>query len=325
MLEKDTFSDLNTFDPRDQYVFIANLYRQDFFFSGYTAQWSFLTNLDNGKSHYDRNDFQTRPELLGDPEPHDVHSYYLGWNGDGHIGRLNLTHSFYEVLGRDDFNGLAGHKVDINAQMAAAELSYDFDWLRVTLSGFYASGDHDPHGNTGSGFDSIMDDPSFVGGPFSWYSHQGFNLGGTAVDLKERDSLVLDLRSSKSEGQSNFVNPGVALLGIGASADITPKLRGFANLNYIWMPATETIKVALQTNRSDNQLGLDASLGFKYRPLLTDNIIISAGVGFFFPGPGYKDIYETNTVTAPGFDSNVSPGHVDPFLYNVFMTVTFVY
>jgi hypothetical protein len=325
MLEKDTFSDLNTFDQRQQYVFVANLYRQDFFAHGYTAQWSFLTNLDNGKEHYDRNGFQTRPELLGNPEQHDVHAFYLGWNGDGHIGRLNLTHSFYQVFGTDDFNGLAGRKVIINAQMAAAELSYDFDWLRITASGFYGSGDHNPTGGTGSGFDSIVDNPSFAGGPFSWFSHEGFNLGGTAVDLKERDSLLLDMRSSKFEGQSNFVNPGVGLLGIGANADLTPKLRFFTNLNYIWIPATETIKVALQTNKVNNQFGLDYSLGFKYRPFLTDNIIISAGVGFFFPGQGYKDIYQTNTVSVPGFDTSQTPGHVDSMLYNVFTTVTFTY
>jgi len=325
MLEKDTFSELNTFDQREQYVIIANLYRQDFFAHGYTAQWSFLTNLDNGKEHYDRNDDQTRPEVLGDPVPHDVHSYYFGWNGDGHIGRINLTNSFYQVFGTDDFNGLAGRKVIINAQMAAAEVSYDFDWLRVKLSGFYGSGDHNPTGGTGSGFDSIVDEPSFIGGPFSWYSHEGFNLGGTAVDLKERNSLVLDLRSSKSEGQSNFVNPGVGILGIGADADLTPKLRFFTNLNYIWIPAAETIKVALQTNKADNQLGLDYSFGFKYRPLLTDNIIISAGVGFFFPSLGYKDIYESNTAPVPGYDSAVPPGHEDAMLYNVFTTVTFTY
>ena len=83
--------------------------------------------------------------------------------------------------------------------------------------------------------------------------------------------------------------------------------------------------MALQTNKSDNQLGLDASIGFKYRPLLNDNIIISVGVGFFFPGPGYKDIYQTNTNPVPGFDGNVPPGHVDAMLYNVFTTVTFTY
>ena len=325
MLEKDTFSDLNTFEQRDQYVFIANLYKQDFLFPGYTSQWSVQTNLDNGKNHYDRLDTQTRPELLGNPVPHDVHAYYFGWTGDGHIGRLNVTNALYQAWGTDDYNGLANRKVTINAQMAAAELSYDFDWIRVKLSGFYGSGDHDPTGGTGSGFDTIDDDPSFIGGPFSWYAHQGFNLAGTAVNLKQRDSLVLDLRSSKSEGQSNFVNPGVAILGIGTDSDLTPKLRLFANINYIWIPADEAIKLALQTNKGDNQLGLDCSIGFKFRPLLTDNIIISAGVGFFFPSEGYKDIYETNTNPVPGYDTGVPPGHVDAMLYNVFTTVTFTY
>ena len=58
------------------------------------------------------------------------------------------------------------------------------------------------------GFDSILDNPFFIGGPFSWYVHQGFNLAGTAVNLKQRDSLIPNLRTSKTEGQSNFVNPG---------------------------------------------------------------------------------------------------------------------
>ena len=73
--------------------------------------------------------------------PHDVNVYYFGWGGDGHIGRLNITHQFYEVLGHDDFNGLAGRPVDINAQMAALEVSYDRDWARYKASFFYASGD----------------------------------------------------------------------------------------------------------------------------------------------------------------------------------------
>jgi hypothetical protein len=59
--------------------------------------------------------------------------------------------------------------------------------------------------------------------------------------------------------------------------------------------------------------------------LLTDNIIISIGVGFFFPSRGYKAIYETNTSQVPGFSSNSPAGYVDPFLYNVFTTVTFTF
>jgi hypothetical protein len=325
MLEKDTYSDLNTFDPRDQYVLIANLFKQDFFSKGYTAQWSFHMNLDRGDEHFDKNDLMTRPELLGAVRRHNVDAFYFGWAGDGHIGRLNLTHALYQAFGKDEFNGLAGRPVLINAQMAALELSYDRDWIRFKLSGFYASGDHDPTDKWANGFDSIQDNPFFIGGPFSWYVHQGFNLAGTAVNLKQRDSLVPDLRSSKAEGQSNFVNPGAAILGVGSDLDVTSKLRGFCNVNYIWLAETKPIETALQTNKASNKLGLDCSVGFRYRPLLTSNIIMSLGVGMFFPSQGYRDIYRRNTDPVPGFGPQDRAGKVDPFLYNVFFTLTMTY
>ena len=338
MREKDTYSDLNTFDSRHQKVLITNLFRQDFIWKGYTAQLSFHANFDDGSTHYDKNGFLTRPQLLGTIQDfrnfqgddgtlrgHDVKSYYFGWTGDGHIGRFNITHAFYQVFGEDEFNGLAGRKVDINAQMAALELSYDRDWIRFKLSGFYASGDSDPTDRTARGFDTILDNPFFIGGPFSWYVHQGFNLAGTAVNLKQRDSLVPNLRTSKTEGQSNFVNPGVFIVGFGTDVEVTPKLRAFANVNHIWFAETKPIEHALQTNKARGELGLDCSLGFKYRPLLTDNIIVSAGIGVFFPGAGYRDIYRRNTATVPGYGPQEQAGKVDRYLYNGFLTVTLVY
>ena len=338
MREKDTYSGLNKLSSRDQQVIIANVFRQDFLAKGYTAQASVHVNLDHGGLHYDRNGFLTRPQILGTvPDSgasatidgalrgHDVNSVYLGWTGDGHIGRWNLTHAFYQVLGEDQFNSLAGKRVDINAQMAAFEVSYDRDWFRLKLSGFYASGDSKPTDSTARGFDTILDNPSFIGGPFSWYVHEGINLPGTSVNLKQGDSLVTNLRTSKTEGQSNFVNPGALILGIGADMDVTPKLKAFANVNYIWLAEPAAVKVALQTDRVRNDLGLDASLGFKYRPFLTDNIIISAGTGFFFPGGGYRDMYRRNTVPVPGFGSQSSAGKADSMLYNVFFTVSLVY
>jgi hypothetical protein len=338
MREKDTYSDLNTFDSRHQHVLIANVFRQDFLWKGYTSQLSFHMNLDEGGTHYDKNGFLTRPQPFGTvpqdgkftnpdggPTGHDVKAYYLGWTGDGHIGRLNITHAFYEVLGRDDFNQLAGRSVDINAQMAALELSIDRDWFRVKLSGFYSSGDGNPTDGRATGFDSIQENPLFIGGPFSWYVHEGFNLAGTAVNFKERNSLVPDLRTSKTEGQSNFVNPGVMIAGLGTDIDVTPKLKAFANVNYIWLAETKSIEYALQTNRVRDDLGLDASLGFKFRPFLTDNVIFSAGAGFFFPGGAYRDIYRRNTVSVPGFGAQGSEGKVDQYLYNGFVTLTLLY
>ena len=338
MREKDTYSDLNTFESRHQHVLIANVFRQDFIWKGYTSQLSFHMNMDEGGTHYEKNGFLTRPAPFGTvpadgdfrtdaagPKGHDVKAFYFGWTGDGHIGRLNVTHAFYQVTGEDRFNQLAGRRVDINAQMAALELSYDRDWFRVKLSGFYASGDSNPTDKTARGFDSIQDNPLFIGGPFSWYVHQGFNLSGTAVNLKQRDSLVPDLRTSKTEGQSNFVNPGVFIAGLGTDIDVTPKLKAFANVNYIWLAETKPIEYALQTNRVRNDLGLDTSLGIKFRPLLTDNVILSMGVGVFFPGGAYRDIYRRNTVPVPGFGAQSDAGKVDKYLYNGFATLTFLY
>jgi hypothetical protein len=325
MREKDTYSGLNTFDSRHQYVFIANVYRQDFFAKGYTAQLSFLTNLDEADTHYDRTGNLVDPADIGGPvEPHDIRAYYFGWNGDGHIGRFNLTHSFYEVIGRDTENGIAGQPVDINAQMAAVEFSYDQDWIRFKASFFYASGDDNPQGGHATGFDTILDNPNFIGGPFSYYSSEGFVFGDTAVNFKQPNSLVIDLRSSKTEGQANFVNPGVFIYGVGTDMDLLPTLRLFLNANYISMADTATVNFALHTANITPQVGWDLSGGIQYRPLLTDNVIVSAGLGTLIPGNGYKAIYETNTIPVPGYPSPPA-GHVDAFLYSAFASVTLTY
>lgn len=328
MREKDTYSGLNMFDSRDQQVIVANLYNQDLLWKGYTGQASLHLNFDDGQTHYDKNDFLVRPAPLGDfgnAREHDVRTAYLGWAGDGHIGRWNVTHAFYWALGEDEFNGLAGQRIQVNAQMAALEVSYDRDWLRFKMSGFYASGDSNPTDDRGTGFDSIVDAPFFVGGPFSYYVHEGLNLAGTAVNLKNPDSLLPSLRSSKTEGQSNFVNPGVKILGFGLDADVTPKLRAFFNANYIWFDQTASIERALHTNKVSDKLGCDVSLGLKYRPLLTENIIIGAGVGILIPGEGYEDIYRRNTEQISGFGPQTREGEADDFLWNGLLTVTFTF
>jgi hypothetical protein len=324
MLEKDTYSDLNEFSRRDQQILVANVFRQDLIWKGYTGELTFLANLDDISRHYDKNGFITRPAPIGTVADHYVQAYYLGWTGDGHIGWLNIDHAFYQVFGEDGLNGIAGRRVQISAQMAALELSIDKDWLRHKLSVFYASGDRNPTNSMATGFDTVLDRPFFIGGPFSFFAHQGFNLGGTAVNFKQRDSLVVDFRTSKTEGQSNFVNPGVFIVGYGLDADITPKLRGFMNVNYIRTIDTATTELVLFTNHASNDFALDCSAGFQWRPLLTDNIIVTAGAGFLVPRWGYKDIYRTNTKPVFGYPSPPA-GHVDDFLYSALVTVTLTY
>ena len=324
MREKDTYSGLNDFNARDQLVFIGNVYRQDLLWKGYTGQVSFHASFDEASRHYDKNEALVRPAPIGDVRDHYVQSYYLGWAGDGKIGRLNISHQFYQVFGEDSYNGIAGHGVQISAQMAALELSIDKDWIRYKLTGFYASGDDNPTNSHGTGFDTILDRPFLLGGPFSYYVHQGFNLGGTAVNFKQPDSLVIDFRSSKTEGQANFVNPGAIIAGFGMDLEVTPKLKAFVNANYIWAATTEPTERVLFTNHSSHEIGFDASLGIQLRPYLTDNVIFTAGVGFLVPGAGYEDIYRANTRPVPGFPQR-EVGRVDDFLYSAIVTMTLTF
>ncbi|HTD65581.1 MAG TPA: hypothetical protein VK846_03485, partial [Candidatus Limnocylindria bacterium] len=325
MREKDTYSELNTMNQRDQRVVIANVYRQDAIWHGYTAQASIQANFDDGGTHYDRNGNLARPALLGDVREHEVNAAYVGWAGDGHIGRWNVSHAFYQAVGHDTYNGLAGRPVNINAQMAALEVSYDRDWVRYKASFFYASGDDDAEDSTATGFDTIFDNPNFTGGPFSYWVRQGFNFGGTAVGLKQRNSLVPNLRSSKGEGQANFVNPGVFIYSLGADIDTTPKLRTFLNANYIRFAETDALKTALLTDKVRGEVGWDLSIGCQYRPLLTDNVIISGGFGALIPGSGFRDIYRRSTSPVPGYNSPNRAGEVDDFLYSAVMALTLTY
>src|ERR1700704_6417636 len=133
-LEKNTNSGLNTFDRRHQQVLLGNVYLQDFFFPGYTAEFVIAWNRDDPSLHYDDNGFLVRPAPIGNvinqnpgagPILHGIRVGYFGWPGGGHIHRLNLTHAFYQAIGEDTFNPIAGKRVTVNAQMAAAEISYD--------------------------------------------------------------------------------------------------------------------------------------------------------------------------------------------------------
>jgi hypothetical protein len=324
--EKDTNSGLNTFQRRGQLVAVANVYRQDSFVPGYTTELSVLASFDQPGTQYDTNGFLVRPAPLGTVRPHRVDSYYLGWTGDGHLGRWNVDDALYVVTGRDEFNGLAGRPVDILAGMAAIELSYDRDWIRYKASFFLASGDHDTANGKATGFDSIADNTNFTGGPFSYWVRQSFNLGGTSVPLKQRFSLLPDLRAGGNfEGQQNFVNPGLVLYGVGADADITPKLRAFANANYLQFDSADPIKTVLLTNQAGRSIGFDLSLGFQWRPFLISNVVISAGCGVLLPGSGYRDIYANTVPAVPGFTPASSGGKVDQFLYSAILAGTFTY
>jgi hypothetical protein len=299
-LEKDTNSGLNTMQFRDQQVAIANLYWQDFLVHGYTQQFSIHLLRDGATFHYDRNGILVRPAPVGVFTPHEIRAVYLGESGLGHIGRVNVDHAVYYVFGHDELNPIAGpdpnlrdsNGVRIGAGMAALEVSYDRDWYRPRLAFFYASGDRNPRDRRATGFDSIFDSPNFAGGGFSFFNRLGIRLAGSGVALVERGSLLTSLRSSKDEGQPNYVNPGVQIGSAGIDVDVTPRLKAIGTANYIRLDATETVEAVLFQTNIHKTLGTDISLGLRYRPLLNQNISIVGGTAVFLPGRGFKDIYE---------------------------------
>lgn len=305
LLEKNTNSGLNTFERRHQQVVIGNVYLQDFFFPGYTAEFVAAWNKDDPSVHYDDNGFLVRPAPIGNivnqgpgggPLAHGIRAGYFGWLGSGHIRRINLTHALYQAVGEDTFNPIPGRRVTVNAQMAAVELSYDRDWIRYRVSTFYTSGDANPRDGRARGFDSIVDLPNFAGGIFSFWNREAIRLLGSGVSLTTDGSLIPSLRSTKEEGQANFVNPGIFLANAGADFDITPKLKGFANFNYLRFERTEALEYLLFESPIRHSIGEDFGIGLTYRPPLSENIVLTGGASALQPGEGFKDIYTSRTL-----------------------------
>jgi hypothetical protein len=297
-LEKDTNSGLNTFHSRDQQVLIGNLYIQDFLTHGYTTQFSYHFNKDDGRLHYDENDFLVRPAPIGTIARSDIRSQYVGWTGNGHVGRLNISHAAYQVFGYETLNPIAGRRTDINAQMAALELSYDRDWIRFRTSGFFASGDKNPRDRIARGFDSIVEAQSFAGGPFSFFNREAIPLTGTAVLLTAQDSFLPNFRSNKDEGKSNFVNPGIMLVNAGVDVEITTKMRGFVNVNAMRFHHTEPLELLLFQSNIKSSIGIDYGAGVSYRPPLSENVVITGGVSALSPGSGLRQIYRSQTLVS---------------------------
>ena len=298
-LEKDTNSGLNTFHTRNQDVYIGNIFKQDFLTKGYTIQATAAYNDDRGGFHYDENGFLVRPALIGSAQQHKVQAGYIGINGDGHIGFVNLTHSYYFAFGHDEFNPIAGRRTDIRAHMGAVEASIDRNWLRFRVSGFFATGDKNPTDDKANGFDAILDDPNFVGGQFSYWNRQGIRLVSTDVGLVQGNSLLPTLRSSKTEGQANFVNPGIFIANAGFDAELTQTIKTIFNANYLRFHRTESLEYILLQPRVRHDIGYDLSLGVVYRPLLINNITFTFGGSMFFAGKGFRDVYTDRNRNCP--------------------------
>ena len=214
---------------------------------GYFSQATILhnRNRESGRSfEFDKNGFIQRPSsLLEERSARDYDITYLGYNGDGHFDRLNITTSWYLALGEQDSSRLPGVEEEVMAWFTATELSVDFDWFRPKFSFLYASGDDNTFDLKAKGFDAVFENPQFAGADTSFWIRQNVPfIGGGGVSLAGRNGVLPSLRPSKEQGQSNFINPGIILIGLGADLDLLPELRLSANINHLMFDEVQTLE-----------------------------------------------------------------------------------
>ena len=302
-LNKDTNSGLNDLESlRDDHVVLANVYYQDFPVLGFNVEALFAANInrEGDDKDFDDNSNLVIPAPVGLGLGHDYEVYYIGFAGDGHWDRLNLTFQLYGALGHDDFNSIAQSSQDIQSFFAAFEASYDIDWWRIKGFGLYSMGDDDPFDDTATGFDTIFDNPFFAGATTSFWQRQQipFVFGGGVI-LSGQNSIVPSLRSSKGEGQSNFVNPGLWQVGAGADFDILPELRLVTNVSWLAFDSTQVLETLRQQSDIDREIGWDVSAGIIYRPLFINNVILRASGAVLLPGSGYEELFDERISDPP--------------------------
>lgn len=299
-LDKDTNSGLNDVfsrglaSLRDDDVFAANVYVQDWPTLGFFTQVTAIhnRNREGGQVQYDDNGIIQRPSSLGVERSGDYDVTYLGVSGDGHLGGLNLTSSAYYAIGKAERGTFVDRPQKIRATFFAAELSKDYSWVRLRASMAWGSGDSDPFDGRGEAFDAIFENPLFAGADTSFWVREPVPLiGGGRVSLSGRNGMLNSLRSSKEFGQSNFANPGLTLIGIGADIDLTPTLRVSTNVNWLQFVDTATLRVARAQGDIDKEIGVDASISLVWRPLAIQNIVGRLSVATLVPGAGYRDLF----------------------------------
>ena len=294
-LEKDTNSGLNDVGSlRDDDVLLFNLYRQDFPFVGFTSQVALVhnRNREDGEEFVDDNGFKVRPAALGIQKNREYDVTYLGYNGDGHIGRWNLSVSAYYAFGEETPAAFTDRKSDISAAFAAVELSRDYDWIRVRATGVFGSGDDDPYDDKSTGFDAIFENPLIAGADTSFWVRNAVPLiGGGRVTLSGQNGVLNSLRPNKLQGQSNFTNPGVGLLGLGADLDVSPRIRVSLNANQLFFVDTAVLEAARNQGEIRRRIGADLSMSITYRPFTSQNVILRLAGSILVAQQGYKDLY----------------------------------
>ena len=76
------------------------------------------------------------------------------------------------------------------------------------------------------------------------------------MGLTNDQSQFANLRSSRIQGQSNFVNPGLWLINSGVDFDITPRLRSINNANVLFFDKTNSLETFVFQSHIDRFVGV---------------------------------------------------------------------
>jgi hypothetical protein len=294
LLEKDTYTGLLTFHDRHQRVMAAEASIADVFTPGYTVSVSLLRNEDRGANalYYDRTGRLVRPAPVGTPRLHNLDVNYAGITGQGRWGPVDVSHAVYAAFGSDKFNPVSGRHKEVVASFFAVDFSLPRGRARYHLGTVFSSGEDEVTEKRAAGFDAIVDGGDFAGGPFSYWSRTSLPLAGTDVLLKGPASVIPSLRSSRLEGQANFVNPGLILINLGVEAQITPRVSGVLNSNYLWFHNTDSLETLLFQDSIDTSIGLDLGLGAIYRKA-GGGLVVAGGVTALLPTIGFDDLFRS--------------------------------
>ena len=112
------------------------------------------------------------------------------------------------------------------------------------------------------------------------------------ISINGRNGILNSLRSSKEQGQSNFINPGTALVGLGGDFDLTPTVRVSTNANHLWFANTRVLQVLRNEGSIPRSIGWDLSVASTWRPKAAQNVVFRLSGAVLKAGDGFKDLFD---------------------------------
>jgi len=189
--------------------------------------------------------------------------------------------------------------------MAALELSVTKDWVRYYTSFFFASGDGAYRSVLRAAVLRTASTPSSTTPTLpvavQLLDSEGIMLTSTGVNLTNLPASCPAFAATRKRA-GELRQSGIYIFNAGADFNLTTKLTAFANSSYLRFDRTEPLEILLFQNPIRHSIGEDLGFGIRYRPPLSENIVVTAGESNLFPGAGLQNIYNSKVLLS-GFAS----------------------